>query len=266
MGARRAFAGLALAWSGVAWAGEERAWESLYDARLAQALDGTPAAAAMYCQDVLDDLGANDVLLGPAWYFLGQARAEQGDAQGAADAWEHAANAVYPSASARALLARFEQLGQPMEAPPRACTFDADLCGLHRVWTRAGAPELLPSSEGRLLAWTTDVRAAASDALEAAFREPTAVRSVSFRVRASAVVSYLRVALDDGRGARVQSLVITVPTDDWTSVKLPVSGFRAAEDGGWSGKARVFRIEDLTGLLSEERGSNQIWLDDLELR
>ncbi len=260
--------------SSVARAGAERSWESLYDARLAQALDGTPAAAAIYCKDVLDDLQPTDPLLGRAWYFLGQARAEQGDAQGAADAWEQAANAAIPSLPARALLARFDELGKPMEALPRACTFDDSLCGLHRVWTRKGEPVLLPSSEGRVLSWTTEVKASSSDsrgiaggdALEAVFRAPATVHTVSFRVRASAIVSYLRVALDDGTGARVQSGVVNVPTDAWTEVELPVDQFRPAEQGGWSGKARLFRVEDLTGLLSEDRGPNELWIDDLELR
>jgi len=249
-----------------AFAGAERAWESLYDARLAQALDGTPKASAMYCQDVIDDLAPTDSLLGQAWYFLGQARAEQGDAQGAADAWERAANASASSNSARALLVRFEQLGDPIDELPKSCSFDEDRCGLHRVWTRSGQPELLPTSEGRILSWSTDVRTASSDALEAVFRSPSTLRNVAFRVRSSAIVSYLRVALDDGPGARFQSSVIQVPTDSWAEVDLPVSSFRAADDGGWSGKARLLRIEDLTGLLSDAQGANQIWIDDLTLR
>ena len=260
------WAGAGLLFSRPALAGAERAWESLYDARLAQALDGTPKASAMYCQDVIDDLAPNDSLLGQAWYFLGQAWAEQGDAQGAADAWEQAANAAASSNSARALLVRFEQLGDPIDTLPRLCTFDADRCGLHRVWTRSGQPELLPSSEGSVLSWATDVHTASSDALEAVFRSPTTVRTVSFRVRSSAIVSYLRVALDDGPGARVQSSVIQVPTDSWSEVELPVTGFRSAVEGGWSGKARLLRIEDLTGLLSDAQGANQIWIDDLALR
>ena len=250
----------------------ERSWESRYDARLAQALDGTPAAAAIYCQDVLDDLGATDPLLGRAWYLLGQARAEEGDAQGAADAWEHAANAAVPSPAAHAILARFDELGKPIESVPRQCNFDEaddeDLCGLHRVWNRRGegAPELVPNGDGRMLAWTTIVRADDADTLEAAFRKPEAVRSVSFRVRASDIVSDVRVALDDGAGGRVQSNYFLVRTDEWTEVDLPVASFRAAEEGGWLGRARLFRIEDLTGKLSEDRGANTLWIDDLELR
>ena len=247
-------------------ASAERGWESLYDARLAQALDGTPAAAAIYCQDVLDDLKPNDPLLGRAWYFLGQARAEQGDTDGAAAAWLEAANAAVPSIPAKALLARFDELGRPIERLPRACSFDDDVCGMHRVWTRNGQPMLMPSSEGQLLSWATEVKAASSDALEAVFRSPEVVSIVAFRVRASDIVSYLRVALDDGTGARVQSGVVTVATDGWTQVELRVQDFRPAEEGGWSGKARLFRIEDLTGLLAEDRGANQLWLDDLELR
>lgn len=257
------FLGLLLS-STTALAGAERSWESLYDARLAQALDGDPANAAIYCKDVLDDLQPTDPLLGRAWYFLGQARAEQGDAQGAADAWEQAANAAVPSLPARALLARFDELGKPMESLPRLCTFDDSVCGLHRVWTRQGEPQLLPTSEGSVLGWTTEVKA--SDALEAVFRSAATVHTVAFRIRASAIVSYVRVALDDGTGARVQSGVVTVPKDAWTQVELPVDTFRPAEEGGWSGKARLFRIEDLTGLVSEERGANELWIDDLELR
>lgn len=256
----------ALLCSTPARAGAERGWESLYDARLAQALDGTPAAAAIYCQDVLDDLEPSDPLFGRAWYFLGQARAEQGDTDGAAAAWLEAANAAVPSIPAKALLARFDELGRPFEGVPRLCGFDDDVCGLHRVWTRNGEPILMPSSEGQVLSWATDVKAASSDALEAVFRVPEVVTVVAFRVRASDIVSYLRVALDDGTGARVQSGVVTVATDRWTEVELRVADFRPAEDGGWSGKARLFRIEDLTGLLAEDRGANQVWLDDLELR
>lgn len=247
-----------------------RSWESLYDARLAQAVDGTPAAAAMYCQDVLDDLAPTDPLIGKAWYFLGQARAEQGDGQGAADAWERAANAAVPSLSAHAILARFEEIGAPIESVPRVCTFDTpaddDFCGLHRVWTRKGEPRLVPNGEGGLLVWPTEVKAAAADALEAVFRRPEALHTVAFRIRASAIVSYVRVALDDGTGARAQSAVVQVPRDEWAAVELPVRDFRPAEDGGWSAQARLLRIEDLTGLLSEDRGPNELWIDNLELR
>ncbi len=248
----------------------ERNWESLYDARLAQALDGTPAAAAMYCQDVLDDLSPNDPLLGQAWYFLGQARAEQGDGPGAAIAWEQAEKATPQSIAAVAILSRYEEAGAPIKSIPRTCDFDSsdddDLCGLHRVWSRNGAPTLRATGEGRMLVWTTDVKAGASDALEAVLKQPEALRTVAFRIRASKVLSYVRVALDDGTGARAQSEPVQVPTDDWTSVELKVADFRAAEEGGWSAQARLFRIEDLTGKLSEDRGPNELWIDDLELR
>ena len=248
----------------------ERSWESLYDARLAQAVDGTPAASAMYCEEVLDDLSPSDTLFGKAWYFLGQARAEQGDGQGAADAWERAANAAVPSLSAHAILARFEEIGQPIASVPRVCDFDGpadeDLCALHRVWTRKGAPRLVATGEGRVLVWPTEVKPAAADALEAVFRHPEALRTVAFRIRASAIVSYVRVALDDGTGARVQSEVVQVPRDEWASAELSVREFRPAEVGGWSAQARLLRIEDLTGLLSEDRGPNELWIDDLELR
>ncbi|MDP2317438.1 MAG: tetratricopeptide repeat protein [Pseudomonadota bacterium] len=269
---------LAVALVGAALAEDPvRAWETLYDARLVEASDGTPEVAALYYEEVVADLAADDPLYGAAWYWLGRARYGLGDTEAAIAALRRAMRDTTVRARAGALLARIELRSRAITALPVTFGFEVGGTGAFvRAWDHAGKGGLEARAiQGRaLLAWSTTVLAGEPDHIAAALEVEKPVSKVTFQVRAQAFPAELRVTVSDGAGGRYSAPVLQVPTGEWLDVTLPASSFRSTDGArGGAGSAlraddpvRLLEIEDLTGLLTPDRGENIIYVDTFEIR
>lgn len=254
-----------------------RVWESLYDARLVEAADGTPEVAILYYEEIVADLSPDDPTYGMAWYWLGRTRYGLGDTTGAATALRNALRdeAVRPQAAA--LLGRLAMKERAIRALPYAFGFDGGSTGAFvRAWEVEDKGKLEARAEGgqSVLAWETTVRGGEADHVGAALDLDGRVKNVRFQVRSSAFPAELRVTLSDGAGGRYSAPVIQVPTGQWLQVDLPASVFRSTDGArGGGGNAlrpsdpvRMVEIEDLTGLLSPDRGTNTLYVDAFEIR
>jgi hypothetical protein len=253
-----------------------RAWETLYDARLVEAADGTPEVAALYYEELVTDLEADDPLFGTAWYWLGRAKYGLGDTEAAVLALRTAMRDPAERANAGALLARIELKTHAITALPVLFTFDSDTGAFVRAWDQAGKgrAEARTLLGRRALAWGTTVSTGEPDHIAAALELDRPVTRVSFEVRAELFPAELRLTVSDGAGGRYSAPVIQVPTGEWLQVVLPAGAFRStdgARGGGGSAlraddRVRLLELEDLTGFLSPERGENTIYLDTFEIR
>lgn len=254
-----------------------RAWETLHDARLVEAVDGTPEVAALYYEELVGELTPGHPLYGTAWYWLGRTRWGLGDADGAVLALRNAQRDEAVRAQATALLGRIGLKQRAIRSLPALFVFDGgDTGAFVRDWDTVGGTELVARGVmGRTaLAWETLVQAGEADHISAALEGGGRISAVRFLVRARAFPAELRVTVSDGAGARYSAPVIQVPTGEWLLVDLPAGDFRStdgARDGGGnalrpSDPVRLLEIEDLSGLLSPGRGNNTLYLDDFEVR
>ncbi|MDP2304396.1 MAG: hypothetical protein Q8P18_00040 [Pseudomonadota bacterium] len=253
-----------------------RAWETLYDARLVEAADGTPEVAALYYEEVVSDLTADDPLYGTSWYWLGRARYGLGDTEAAVTALRTAMRDPSARARAGALLARIELKSRAIATLPVTLGFENGIGAFVRAWDQAekGAMEARKIAGRPVLAWGTTVAAGEPDRIAAALEVERAVTRIAFQVRAHAFPAELRVTVSDGAGGRYSAPVIQVPTGEWLDVVMPASSFRSTDGArGGAGSAlrpddrvRLLEIEDLTGLLSPDRGENVIFLDSFDIR
>lgn len=246
---------------------DARAWETLYDARLVEAVDGTPEVAVLYYEELLRDLGPKDPMVGQTWYWLGRARWELGDLDGATTALRQAARDPQQKSAANALLARIDLASRAVRTLPWSAGFEGSTSGFVRAGETAekGALEIRPVGTNPALAWNTRVVGGETDRLYLGLEPGLPLREVSFRVRATAHVSELRVVVADGAGGRFSAPVTTVPTDAWTTVSLPLGAFRA-EDGGLPSGVRLLELEDATGRGGQDLGVNTLLVDDVALR
>ncbi len=263
---------------GSAWADDPaRAWESLYDARLVEAADGTPEVAVLYYEELVADLRPEDPLYGTAWYWLGRTRYGLGDTDGAIAALRNALRDEGVRPQAAALLGRIELKRRAVHVLPVSFGFEQGGAGAFvRAWEHADKGRLEARTVlGRpVLAWETNVRGGEADHLAAAFDGEGRVAVVAFQVRSQSFPAELRVTVSDGAGGRYSAPVVQVPTGQWLEVSLPASAFRSTDGArdGAGGNAlragdpvRMLEIEDLTGLLSPDRGENTIYLDNVEI-
>lgn len=254
-----------------------RAWETLHDARLVEAADGTPEVAVLYYEELVGDLAPTDPLYGTAWYWLGRTRYGLGDTEGAVYALRTALRDEGVRAQAAALLGRIELTQRAVRQLPATFGFDGTSTGAFvRGWEDAdkGKLEVRALSGQTVLAWETTVRAGEADHIGAALDTGGPIARVAFQVRARAFPAELRVTVSDGAGGRYSAPVLQVPTGQWLPVELPASAFRSTDGArGGDGSAlrpsdavRMLEIEDLTGLLSPDRGANTVYLDSFEIR
>jgi len=260
---------VALAWPARAGEGS-KVWDAQFDARLVQALDGTSDVAAQLLDESLDDLGADDPQRGEILFWLGRARWESGDGDAAVSLLQESARDPATATRARTMLAQIELIRHQVTRVPLNCGFDHDTCGLQRAWEDAekGGIERQDVGDGQALAWDTTITSAGSDHLLLAIAPDQRVTRIGLRVRSSQVSADLRLNVMDGTGGRWSSQMYRVSTDEWLTIEVPVARFTRATPVPFDStppRVRVLDIEDLTGMLSTERGPNTLLLDDLTL-
>lgn len=253
-----------------------RVWESLYDARLVEAADGTPEVAVLYYEEAAGDLRRDDPLYGQTWYWLGRTRYVLGQREEAVRALQTAVQDETVRPQALALLGKIELEERAIRTLPSSEGFEHSTGAFVRAWEDVQKGQLdARTVQGRaLLAWDTTVKAGEADRVQAALLADAPFQELRFEVRAHAFPVELRVSLSDGAGGRYSAPVIQVPTGQWLQVDLPARVFRST-DGGRSAqgsvlssadRVRVIELEDLTGLLSPDRGENTLYIDTVEIR
>ena len=251
------------------------AWKSLQEARLIEAADGTPEAAAQMYEELVAELQPTDPEYGPAWYWLGRTRWGLGEADAAVAALSNALQDPAVAAQAAAFLMKIELKRRAVRTLPATFTFDDARVAFVRNWEGAdrGSLGIRTAASHSVLSWATTVRAGEADHIAMALDTGARIKSIAFQVRAQAFPAELRVTVSDGAGARYSAPVIQVPTGQWMDVSLPAASFRStdgARGGGGSAlqptdPVRLVEVEDLTGLLSPDRGVNTIYLDSVEI-
>lgn len=246
-----------------------RPWEALYDARLVDAADGTPDVAAKFYEELLEDLGPNDPMRGPTCYWLGRARLESGDLDGAVESLKSAVDDSAMARAAETLLTQVELRQHALPSLPAAWNFSAGAGGFVRGPTGSGKGELaVRRIDGDpVLAWETVVRTGEDDAIMMAVAEGVSVRELRFRARSTSFPAVLRVSAGDGAGLRYAADAVQVPLENWVDIVVSVSDLKAIEPGSPPlRKVITVSIEDVTGLIGSDRGGNTLHIDDVELR
>ncbi len=246
-----------------------RPWEALYDARLVDAADGTPDVAAKFYEELLDDLGPRDAMRGVTCYWLGRARLESGDLEGAVEALRAAVDDPAMARAAETLLAQVELRQRALPALPAVWNFETGAAGFVRGSSGAGKGEVtIRRVEGNaLLAWETIVRTGEDDAVMVAVAEGVAVHELRFRARSTSFPAVLRVSAGDGAGLRYAADAVQVPVETWVDIVVPVAGMKPVEPGSPPLKRAItLAIEDVTGIIGSDRGVNTLLLDDVDLR
>ncbi len=253
-----------------------RAWETLYDARLVEATDGTPEVAAMYYEELVGELRPTDPLYGPAWYWLGRTRYVLGDGAAAAVALQQAVAHPSSRVQAGALLSRIELEQRAISSLPFTLGFDGSTGPFVRAWEQAekGTLEARTVAGRSVMAWGTTVRAGEPDHVAVALGPALPITAFACVVQSAEFPAELRVTVTDAGGLRYRAPVFQVAAGTWQAVDLPLAAFRSTE-GGREGRGLALRpadrvalveIEDLTGLLTPQRGENTLHIDTFGLR
>lgn len=255
---------------GLAAAADAEAWAAWLDARLVEAADGAPEVAVRFYEEILGELGPDDPLRPAVACSLGRARLVTGNVDGAVAALKLAVGDPAVGPAAGVLLTLIEQERRQLQALPVVIDFRTDSGPFVRGWQGRTEGELgvAPVEGNPALAWPTLVSGGDTDELIVGIGPEARAREVRFRVRADSFPAVLRLAASDGAGGRWYGPTLTVPTDRWVEVQADIRDFRPARGaaGGAPGAVRSVLIEELTGVVSSDRGASTLWIDDVELR
>jgi len=273
---RRALVAAALAGllSAGAAAASPEAWSALQAARVLQAVERDPLAAAAAYEVLLDQLAADHPMRGEALYWLGRARFEAGDAGRARAALQRAAAHPRSRPAARAFLGWMSLEERQIKGLPYVEGFSLGTGALVRGWGR-GADDDLRLSEGGVVgaaAW----RVAVADGEEDFLALPLApgagrLTELSLRARAEGFDALLAVVVVDAAGKRfVSPEPLRVRTIEWTELRVDPSALLPEDlvGGGRLDRAAVRRVElvDVTAYHSRARGQHWLFIDELSLR
>lgn len=240
---------------------QAREWETLYDARLIEAVDGTPEVAARFYEELLEDMPSNDPLRPQVFYWLGRTRLVLGQIEAALPPLREAA--LYPEteAQAQSLLRYIEAQRQQIARLPVRYDFED---GANVFVSPNGALSTTIEDTDRALLWSLMYREGDVHNMTLTCAAGLPVQKIGFQVRATSLPAYLQVTIVDPAGGRYSAPLQIVPVDGWVSVRLGREVFRSLDGGGNRPPTVVARveIEDLTGYLSSDRGPNSVLVDD----
>lgn len=272
-----------------------RHWEALHDARLVEALDGTPEVAAMYYQEMLQDLdgpagtpGANasvddpkkaasnpampaasdpgrDTLHAETSYWLARSRYELGDIPGALAALKRAAQDPAVRPAALALVGLIEADLRREGGLPVDHRFEEGLGPFVIGEGGQGSLDVERTEQGGVLRWRDEVRTGAVTHIDLPLSPSVPLHSLSFRVRAVGLPADLQVTVQDGAGRRFAAPMVRVPVDTWVVIELGPESFRPLVGAGPMGRISRVQLENLTGYLSPARGAQALQVDDFRL-
>lgn len=255
-------------------AASPEAWSALQAARVLQAVERDPVAAAAAYEVLLDQLAEDHPMRGEALYWLGRARFETGDAARARAALQRAAAFPRTRPAARAFLGWMSLEERQVKVLPYVEGFALGTGALVRGWGR-GADDDLRLSEGGLVgaaAW----RVAVADGEEDFLALPLApgagrLSELSLRARAEGFDALLAVVVVDATGQRfVSPEPLRVRTIEWTELRVDPAALLPEDlvGGGRLDPTAVRRVElvDVTAYHSRARGEHWLFIDELSLR
>ncbi len=258
----------------IALAQEERAsWDTLYDTLLLEAADHDVGRALRTYEVLGRTLGADDPVRSEALYWLGRARYEQGEVDGARDALRECVRTGGMRASCLELLGRLELEQMSITAVPTTWTFDDPAHGFVHPWRYAhkGSIRLHETDRGdAMLAWRTTVGARSDDQLWVGFSEPSPPpRGVKFLLRSSDLRAFVRLHVVDIHGRRYSARrPVEVPAGQMVVVDVALRTLQAEDPQHPPlDPRRLHRlvVQDVTAYHGTGRGENELLLDDFQV-
>lgn len=254
-----------------ALASERAAWDALYDAMLAESLDGDLTLSEARYNALVQGLPAEHPLHGESVYLLAMTRWTAGHVDDARETAMSGIRAGSCRSRCTDLVARIDLDRAAIRTVPTLWDFSGEH-GVFHPWEHAdqGAIRTLAGtgpSDGDL-EWSTEVSVRESDELVFAFDHPSpAPERIQLTVRSTDFEAWLRLwAVDDTGREYVLGSSVRIPTDE--SVEL---GVRLADARPLDGRpepldpARLSRvwIRDVTHLSGTGTGPNTLVIDDL---
>ncbi len=261
---------------GNAWAEGPEVWASHYDARLSQAMDRDPTAAISIYETLLAGMSEADPMRGQMLYWLGRARWSAGDAAGAMETLTTAGTYASSSDLSQAMLGRLVALDTAVKRLPYAQNFQKGVAPLVRGWGRGKQADLRVTdsthSGGSVAAWKVLVHDGENDFLTFAIdTQDQSVQRIRMSMRARSFPLHLRFLVEDRAGERWTAPIQVVQTDAWTEVDLTINRLvpamaPAAGERLLSTDLRWVVLRDVTAVHAEDRGENELLIDNLMLR
>jgi hypothetical protein len=256
-------AGLALFFSGPALGGEPEVWAALHDARLLESLDGDPEGALTIYELLLEDMESGSELWEQCIFSIGRARMSQGDWDGARAALSQITDRSEVKQDVRAMRVRIEMQQRLVASLPYVDPIGLGQSNWIRGWTRGSLDDLhLVDAPEPFLAWELQVVQSQTDfivlGLGALERRP---EGMEITARSREFSSRIIVVLEDHDGGQWRSEILEIPTGEWTTTQIDLMGLirlggeRRLPDPR---RLRALIIQDMTGQISGQQGSNRI--------
>ena len=266
---------VALLGLGAALASGPEVWAALHDARLASAADRDSAAAIAIYETVLEFLADDDPIRGQMTYWLARERALEGEQEAAIDLLAQAALFADAHDAARSLRAMLLAQRNPLRALPYRTSFDEGTGVWLRGWPDGDETDLSVGLEtdpaDPVLSWSVSVNPGRDDFIALPLAMGQVVpSSLRLSIMSLDQPSWLRVVFRDDQDRRWTSRVLSLPSDEWTSVALKVSELIRAdapfsEEKVDPTRLRRMEVRDVTAFHSDVRGAHRILLDDVVL-
>jgi hypothetical protein len=268
---------LALLLGTAAWAQDNRAsWEMLYDSLLLEAAHHDVDQALVTYGQLVKNLGADDPVRSEALYWLGRARYEQGEVDGAREALRECVRTGVVKGRCLELLGQIELEQSSIVSVPVRWTFDDTTHGFVHPWRYAEKGSIRIHREGDrddpMLAWRTQVDVRGDDQLVVGFRDPDpAPQGTRFVVRSRDLDAALRLQVFDIHGRKYVAghrAVIRVPRDKQVLVDLRFRDLEGddPEQVPFS-PSDIDRLvlQDVTAFYGGGGGENELYIDDFEV-
>jgi len=251
-------------------------WEILHDSLLLEAAYHDVDGALVIYGQLVKNLGADDPVRSEALYWLGRARYEQGEVDGAREALRECVRIGIGKARCLELLGRIELEQSGIVSVPVRWTFDDTTHGFVHPWRYAAKGAIRIHREGDrdnpMLAWHTQVDVRGDDQLVVGFRDPVPPpRGLRFLVRSSELDAALRLQVFDIHGRKyvaAHRAVIRVPRGQQILVDMR---FRDLE-GDDPEQVRFAPkdidhvvLQDVTAYYGGGSGENELYIDDFEV-
>lgn len=265
---------LGLLWGFAALAGGPENWSSAYDARLSQAMGAKPSDAIAIYEALIAQIPQGDEQRGEILYWLGRARWSAGDLEGARRSLESASRYRSARSRVRILLGRMDAEKKAVERLPYRAEFRLSTDPWVRGWERGRSTDLslTDQDESRTLSWRTEVEEGASDFLIFGLHlDGDRLNTIEVQLKSDTLQGRYRFLMEDEDGQLWTTPVMSVPTQRWTKVSLPLSDFARADalsdrsrpDGR---KLKWVILRDVTALHTDQRGENTLFMDNLVIR
>ena len=250
------------------------AWASLHDGLLNQSMDREPFAAIASYEALLSGIPEGDPMRGDLLYWLGRARLASGDATGALETLGASGKVWSSRARARSLMGRLRAQKQAVRRMPYLQGFESSTSPWVRGWDRGRDADLALDrrADGPVAAWHVEIREGQEDFLTFAVQTDGALVSrISMQLQATEFPMVVELHLADAEGGLWRAPMILVPASSWLSVDLSLEQFVNLDSGVAAGhisggSLRWVQLKEVTALHLEDRGENQLLIDDLALK